>query len=127
MCTPRELEPHLAEIALHLVAAGPESAQRALEYARRAADLAASSLAFEEAARLYEVALTLATDDAIRCDLLLAVGDVLARAGDTPASKRHFDEAAPLAAKRKLAEQLATQRSDMEAGSSGRYRETTII
>ena len=101
-----ELEPHLAEIALHLVAAGPESAQRALEYARRAADLAASSLAFEEAARLYEVALTLATDDAIRCDLLLAVGDVLARAGDTPASKRHFDEAAQLAAKRKLAEQL---------------------
>jgi DNA-binding SARP family transcriptional activator len=101
-----ELEPHLAEIALHLVAAGPESAGRALEYARRAADLAASSLAFEEAARLYELALTLSIDDATRCDLLLAVGDVLARAGDTPASKRRFDEAAELAEKRGLAEQL---------------------
>src|SRR5262249_36021307 len=101
-----ELEPHLAELALHLVAAGPESAWHALEYARRAADLAASSLAFEEAARLYELALTLATDDATRCDLLLAVGDVLARAGDTPASKRRFDEAARLAEKRGLAEQL---------------------
>jgi DNA-binding SARP family transcriptional activator len=101
-----ELEPHLAEIALHLVAAVPESAGRALEYARRAADLAASSLAFEEAARLYELALTLSIDDATRCDLLLAVGDVLARAGDTPASKRRFDEAAELAEKRGLAEQL---------------------
>ncbi len=101
-----ELEPHLAEIALHLVTAGPESAGRALEYARRAADLAASSLAFEEAARLYELALTLSIDDATRCDLLVAVGDVLARAGDTPASKRRFDEAAELAEKRGLAEQL---------------------
>jgi len=101
-----ELEPHLAEIALHLVGAGPESAERAVEYARRAADLAASSLAFEEAARLYDLALTLSVDDATRCDLLLAAGDVLARAGDTPTSKRHFDEAAQLAEKRGLAEQL---------------------
>jgi DNA-binding SARP family transcriptional activator len=101
-----ELEPHLAEIALHLVAAGPESSVRALEYARRAADLAASSLAFEEAARFYELALTLSIDDATRCDLLLAVGNVSARAGDTPASKRHFDEAARLAEKQGLAEQL---------------------
>ncbi len=101
-----ELEPHLAEIALHLVAAGPESAERAVHYARRAADLAASSLAFEESARLYELALTLSIDDATRCDLLLAVGDVLARMGDTPTSKRHFDEAAQLAEKRGLAEQL---------------------
>ena len=101
-----ELEPHLAEIALHLVAAGPESAERAGEYARRAADLAASSLAFEEAARLYELALTLSVDDATRCDLLLAVGDVLARAGDTPASKRRFDEAAQLAERHGFAERL---------------------
>jgi len=101
-----ELEPHLAEIALHLVAAGPESTGRAIDYAQRAADLAASSLAFEEAGRLYDLALTLATDDGTRCDLLLAVGEVLARAGDTPASKQRFDEAAQLAVKRGLAEQL---------------------
>ena len=101
-----ELEPHLAEIALHFVAAGPESTDRALEYARRAAGLAASSLAFEEAARLYDLALTLPMNDAIRCELLLTLGDVLARAGDTPASKRRFDEAALLAEKLGLAEQL---------------------
>jgi DNA-binding SARP family transcriptional activator len=101
-----ELEPHLAEIALHLVAAGPGSAARAVEYAQRAADVAAGSLAFEESARLYELALTLAIDDATRCELLLAAGDVLARAGDTPASKRRFDEAAQLADTRGLAEQL---------------------
>jgi hypothetical protein len=96
----------LAEIALHFIAAGPESTDRALDYARRAADLAASSLAFEEAARLYNLALTLPMNDAIRCELLLTLGDVLARAGDTPASKRRFDEAALLAEKLGLAEQL---------------------
>jgi DNA-binding SARP family transcriptional activator len=101
-----ELESHLAEIALHLVSAGPESAERAVEYARRAADLAAASLAFEEAARLYDLALMHSVDDETRCGLLLAVGDVLARAGDTPASKRRFDEAAQLAEKRGLAEHL---------------------
>jgi DNA-binding SARP family transcriptional activator len=101
-----ELESHLAELALHLVAAGPDSAERAVEYGRRAADLAAASLAFEEAARLYELALSLSGDDVKRCDLLLAVGDALARAGDTPASKRRFDEAAQLAEKRGLAERF---------------------
>jgi DNA-binding SARP family transcriptional activator len=101
------LEPHLAEIALHLVAAGPESTGRAVEFARLAADLAATSLAFEEAVRLYELALMLSVDDVSRCDLLLALGDALARAGDTPASKRRFAEAAQLAEKRGLAEQLA--------------------
>ena len=101
-----EPEPHLAEIALHFIAAGPESTDRALEYARRAAGLAASSLAFEEAARLYDLALTLPMNDAIRCELLLTLGDVLARAGDTAASKSRFDEAALLAEKLRLAEQL---------------------
>ena len=101
------LEPHLAELVLHLVAAGPESNLRAGEFARLAADLAATSLAFEEAVRLYELGLTLSVDDASRCDLLLALGDTLARAGDTPASKRRFAEAAQIAEKRGLAEQLA--------------------
>ncbi len=64
-------------------------------------------LAFEEAVRLYELALTLSVDDVLSCDLLLAIGDALARAGDTPASKRRFAEAAQLAEKRGLAEQLA--------------------
>ena len=101
-----ELGPHLAEIALHFVAAVLESTDSALDYARRAASQAASSLAFEEAARLYNLALTLPMSDANRCEVFLTLGDVLARAGDTPASKRHFDQAAQLAEKLGLAEQL---------------------
>ena len=101
------LEPHLAEIAQHLVAAGPESTGRAVEFAHLAADLALTSLAFEEAVRLYELALTLSVDDVSRCNLLLGLGDALARAGDTPASKWRFAEAAQLAEKHGLAEQLA--------------------
>jgi DNA-binding SARP family transcriptional activator len=101
------LEPHLAEIAQHLVAAGPDSTGRAVEYARLAADLAATSLAFEEAVRLYELALTLSVNDVSKCDVLLALGDALARAGDTPASKERFAEAAQLAERGGLAEQLA--------------------
>jgi DNA-binding SARP family transcriptional activator/tetratricopeptide (TPR) repeat protein len=101
-----DLGPHLAEIALHFVSAGPESTSFALDYARRAASQAASSLAFEEAARLYNLALTLPMSDAMRCEVFLTLGDVLARAGDTPASKRRFDQAAALAEKLGLAEQL---------------------
>jgi predicted ATPase len=101
------LEPHLAEIAQHLVAAGPDSTGRAAEYARLAADVAATSLAFEEAVRLYELALTMSVDDVSKCDVLLALGDALARAGDTPASKERFAEAAQLAERGGLAEPLA--------------------
>lgn len=102
----RELDAHLGEIVLHLIEAGPDSTHQAVHYAQRAAELATSSLAFEEAARLYELALTLPVGDVRRCDLVLALGDVLARAGDTPASKRCFEEAARLAEKHGLVEQL---------------------
>ena len=37
--------------------------------------------------RLYEMALTLVGEDAARCELLLALGDAQARAGDTPAAQ----------------------------------------
>ena len=62
-------EPHLAELAQHFVAAAPLGvADKAIEYARRAGDRAAIQLAFEEAARQYAIALTLADDqlDALR-------------------------------------------------------------
>ncbi len=101
-------EPHLAELAHHFSLAVPAATpDKAVDYARRAADRALSQLAYEEAARLYELALTLSDDDVQRCDLLLELGDALARAGDTPASKRRFAEAAQLAENRGLAEELA--------------------
>jgi DNA-binding SARP family transcriptional activator len=101
-------EPHLAELAQHFVAAAPVGARdKASGYARRAGDRAAGQLAFEEAARHYEIALTLAENPRARCELLLAMGDAHARAGDTPASKRAFREAADLAERADFVELLA--------------------
>ena len=63
----------------------PAGRDKAVDYARRAGDRAASQLAYEEAVRLYEMALALADEPVARCELLLALGDAQARAGDTPA------------------------------------------
>jgi DNA-binding SARP family transcriptional activator len=101
-------EPHLAELAQHFVAAAPLGvADKAIDYARRAGERAAAQLAFEEAARHYEIALTLVADDLERCDLLIALGDARGRAGETPASKAAFRDAADLAERAGLARQLA--------------------
>ena len=103
-----DLEAHLAEVALHFVAAAPLGTRgKATDYARRAGERAVSLLAFEEAARLYELALAVVDDDADRCELLLARGEALARAGETPAANESFLEAAALAEKLELPEQLA--------------------
>jgi DNA-binding SARP family transcriptional activator/tetratricopeptide (TPR) repeat protein len=103
-----DLEPHLAELAHHFVAAAPAGAEaKALDYATRAGDRATSLLAHEEAVRHYELALTLVDDDHTRCELLLALGEAEARAGDTPASKQAFREAADLAEDGGAPEQVA--------------------
>jgi DNA-binding SARP family transcriptional activator len=100
--------PHLAELAHHFfAAAGTGVTEKAVTYASRAGDRAASQYAYEEAARLYEMALGLVDEPEARCDLLLSLGEARARAGDTPASKRTFREAAELAQKRGISEQLA--------------------
>jgi DNA-binding SARP family transcriptional activator len=103
-----QLEPHLAELAQHYFAAAPAGVvDQAIGYARRAGDQAASQLAYEEAVRLYKMALTLVGEDAARCELLLALGDAQARAGDAPESRRSFREAARLAESLGLNEHLA--------------------
>ena len=114
----RDPEPHLAELAEHFAAAAPVgTVDKAADYARRAGDRAASQLGYEEAIRLYEVALDLVGVDAARCDLLLALGDALGRAGNTPASKRTFLEAADLAEQLGLPEALGRA----ALGYGGRY------
>ena len=100
----RELGPHLAEIALHFFEAEDP---RAGGYARRAGDRATTLLAYEEAVRLYEIALALEDDQVARCELLLALGDAQARAGDTPSSKDTYRDAADLAERLGLPEHLA--------------------
>jgi DNA-binding SARP family transcriptional activator len=107
------LEPRLAELAHHFYeSARPAVAEKALAYARRAAERSLRLLAYEEAARLFEVALRVldnleSPDDAIRCELVLALGDAYARAGDTPKSKQTYREAARLADALGLPDQLA--------------------
>jgi DNA-binding SARP family transcriptional activator len=103
-----QLEPHLAELAQHYFAAAPSGvADQAIGYARRAGDRAASQLAYEEAVRLYKMALTQVGEDAARCELLLALGDAQARAGDATESRRSFLAAARLAESLGLHEHLA--------------------
>ncbi len=95
-------EPPLAELAYHFSLAPPaRGAPKAVEYAERAAQRAAGVLAYEEAARLYEVALEALdqapADPERRCGLLLACGQAQTRAGDTIEAHGTFREAADTA------------------------------
>jgi DNA-binding SARP family transcriptional activator len=107
------LEPHLAELAYHSLEAAPGGdVDKAMEYAKRAGDQAASVLAYEEAARLYEMGLEAlglksVGDESTRCELLLALGDAQARGGDMPTAKETFAAAADLARGLEAPEQLA--------------------
>jgi DNA-binding SARP family transcriptional activator len=97
-------EPHLAELAHHFFQALPSGdAGRAVGYAQRAGDRAIVLFAYEEAARLYALALSAVDLQAgevseTRCALLVALGDAWARAGDEPAARDAFLKAATLAA-----------------------------
>jgi DNA-binding SARP family transcriptional activator len=95
----RHLEPHLAEIAHHFLEAGSGAAPQAADYAQRAGDHAAAQHAHEEAERHYASALALLDDaEPTRvCDLLLALGEVLSRAGRVHESRETLRRAARLA------------------------------
>jgi DNA-binding SARP family transcriptional activator/tetratricopeptide (TPR) repeat protein len=102
-----DLSPHLSELAQHYVAAAPAGAlDKAVDYTRRAGDQALGQLAFEEAVRHYETALALVDDGVTRCELLLALGEAHARAGDQRAAKQAMAEAAELAERHGLPEHL---------------------
>ncbi len=76
------------ELARHwLAAASVGDASKAVRYAHKAGDQALARLAFEQAADYYEQALALVPKqgreaDALRCDLLVALGDAQRRGGD---------------------------------------------
>jgi DNA-binding SARP family transcriptional activator len=93
-----DVEPHLAEIAHHFCEAAPAGErERAVEFARRAADRAGRLLAYEEAARLYGMALDVLDESAhgrAACDLRLALGEAQARAGDLATARTSFLAAA---------------------------------
>jgi len=104
---------HLAELALHSIAS--REFEKAVRYAWRAADRALALLAYEEAARLYQTALEAlealelagVADEKSRGELLLSLGEAHGRAGDTPAAKAVFIDAADVARRLGLSHELA--------------------
>jgi hypothetical protein len=92
-------EPRLAEIAHHFLNAANEGgAERAVDYAARAARQASAGFAYEEAARLYEraidVAASLPADAARSWELQQGLGAALMRAGRVRAAQRALRTAA---------------------------------
>jgi tetratricopeptide (TPR) repeat protein len=108
-----DLEPYLAELAHHYfhAARGGDPA-KAVEYGHRAGEQAASSLAYEVAAVLYRMALQAlalldSPDHELEAELLLALGDAQARAGNLAAAREMFLRAATIARRTGDASQLA--------------------
>lgn len=94
---------HLTEIAHHFLAAAPTGeTSKAIHYARVAAEHALQRLAFEESARLFEMALQALQlgdqfDERTRFELLLSLGDALTRAGDAESARTTAIEVADIA------------------------------
>src|SRR5439155_1250768 len=86
--------------------------EKAIHYARRAGDRAVRQLAYEEGARLYQMALEAlegleAVDEGQRCELTLALGEAYGRAGETDQARAMCRRAAELARATGAADQLA--------------------
>jgi hypothetical protein len=104
----RASEPPLAELAHHYVLAGPAAEPGvAVDYASRAAERATSVHAHEEAARLYRLGLQAGgLDDLRRFGLLMRLGESMTRAGDPASGKDAYWEAAEIAQRLGLGEEL---------------------
>ncbi len=107
-----EAEAQSAELAHHFCRAAEAGGDVgvAVDWATSAGERGARLLAFEEARRLYELALEThgpAGDPATRCDLLLALGEVRSRGGDGPGAKQSFREAAGMARDTGMPDRLA--------------------
>jgi DNA-binding SARP family transcriptional activator len=105
-------QPHLAELAHHYLLAGATAAEKAIRYAAAAGDRAASQLAYEEATRHYLSALHMletrgARDERRTCELLLSLGEVLSRAGNSAQSKEALQRAAAIAEQEGWTDKLA--------------------
>jgi class 3 adenylate cyclase/DNA-binding CsgD family transcriptional regulator/tetratricopeptide (TPR) repeat protein len=105
------------QLAYHFSEAGTDNAAtKALAYSLRAARHAVRLLAFEEAARLYRIALSLlqrhfADDASQRCDVLLELGDAEHWVGSPETARSLYQQAAELA---------------RQSGSTGRFARAAI-
>ena len=112
----------LAMLARHCMAAGDTG--KALRHFREAGDRALDAYAYEEAARLFRLALDALTrqddeDAPTRCDLLLRLGDALSKAGSTDEAKATFVVAGDLARRARLPEHVARAALGYGGRSSG--------
>src|SRR5437867_5882048 len=95
--------PHLATLAHHFLEAVPAGGvEKAITYSTRAAWYAEASLAYEDAAVLFERALEVLAearpaDARERCELLLARGGAQWKVGDGPGARETFRQAADIA------------------------------
>jgi tetratricopeptide (TPR) repeat protein len=130
----QDLDPHLAELAHHFFeAAAGGDAGKAVGYAERAGRRAIALLAYEEAARLFKMALAVLRlarppeQDQTRCRLLLELGDALTRMGERQAAREELLRAASLARRCQMAEELGQAaltyagRFIFERGASDRH------
>ena len=97
---------HLSEIAYHFLQGVSRDGDpgKAIDYARRAAQHAADTLAYEEAEKLYQLALNTAvprtsSNHTLRCELLIGLAEAQYRAGEFAAARDSFKAAAELAQK----------------------------
>jgi tetratricopeptide (TPR) repeat protein len=130
----QDLDPHLAELAHHFfeAAAGGE-AGKAAGYAGRAGRRAMALLAYEEAVRLFRMALAALAlarspeEEQARCRLLLALGDALTRMGDRRSAREELRRAVGIARRYGMAEELGQAalayagRFTFERGASDRH------
>jgi DNA-binding SARP family transcriptional activator len=91
-----------SEVAHHYLSGGSAVAPQAIDYATRAGADAAAQHAHEEAARHYARALEVIESSGLgnadqTCDLLLALGDELSRAGDVVEARQPLERAAAIA------------------------------
>jgi eukaryotic-like serine/threonine-protein kinase len=108
-----ELDDHLNDLARHYARAVPAvPIDRPISYAVKAANRAVHLLAYEEAVRLYRLALkvsegSVTVDHRLRCTLLLGLGAAQFSSGEFEASRQVFDEAVREASLLSDAESLA--------------------
>jgi tetratricopeptide (TPR) repeat protein len=135
----QDLGPHLAELAHHFFeAAAGGDVGKAVGYADRAGQRAMALLAYEEAARLFRMALAALgaaqspEQYRARCRLLLALGDALTRMGERRAAREELRLAANIARQYGMAEELGQAalayagRFTFERGASDRHMITLL-
>ena len=101
---------HAAELAYHFFEA--RDFDKAVDYSRRAGDLAIAVLAYEDAVAHFQRALNALNaqqthDDMLLCEVYLSLGAAQVKSGDIPAMRASFESAGDLAARLNAPQQLA--------------------